>query len=48
MFGNPDYPTPHYWEEDPNLLQVVIGVLFAPSFIVGWALYKIATIKIKI
>lgn len=47
-FGNPDFPEADYWEQDPNLIQVILGVLVAPAVIVIWLLIKLFSIKIRL
>lgn len=47
-FGNPDYPEDDYWEKDPNLAQVIFGIIVAPIAIAGYVIYKICMIRISL
>lgn len=49
-FGAPDHvgPAHSYWQEDPNLFQVIFGLLLLPIVLVGVALYFMAKIKIRL
>lgn len=47
-FGNPDYADESYWEQDPNLFQVLFGLLVFPLFAIGWIAYKFLSIEISL
>lgn len=48
LFGNPDYPSDNYWEQDPVLGQILLGILFAPFAIVIYCACRLLSIRIKL
>lgn len=48
LFGNPDEPEKGYWEKDPNLFQVLFGILVAPIALVIFIFFKVLSITIRL